>query len=61
MKCPLLSAGEYTRNVSAPTQSCDCLQKECAWWDEERYCCLFRTLSKKIIFIAEEVKLKDAS
>ena len=32
MICPLLSAGEYTRNVSAPTSSCDCLKEECAAW-----------------------------
>ena len=39
MICPLLSAGEYTRNVSAPTSSCDCLKEECAWWDKERAMC----------------------
>ena len=32
MICPLLSAGEYTRNVAKPTSSCDCLEEDCAWW-----------------------------
>lgn len=39
MKCPLLSAGEYTRNVSHPTISCDCIKEECAWWNEAYSCC----------------------
>ena len=45
MKCPLLSAGEYTRNVSTPTSSCDCLKEECAWWDKTRSQCAILRLS----------------
>ena len=32
MKCPLLSAGEYTRNVLFPTSACNCIEEKCAWW-----------------------------
>ena len=44
MICPLLSAGEYTRNVSSPPMSCNCLQRECAWWDDELNLPCFKAL-----------------
>ena len=59
MKCPILSAGEYTRNVSAPTLSCDCLKEECAWWDNISCCCqitYLKDIASALVF-KKEVEL----
>jgi len=54
MKCPLLSSGEYTRNVSSPTTSCDCFA-ECAHWDRDFDCCNEVAKTKVLKLIHEDL------
>lgn len=59
MKCPILSGWFHIEKHDIKFIYNPCLREECAWWDEERFCCLIRTLSKKVVLIAEEIKLTD--
>jgi len=53
MKCPLLFAGENAQPSVDMTTPTGCLQEDCAWWDEEKGCCLLRTLTKQVSRLAD--------
>jgi len=55
MKCPLLWASVLNSPRQVETKHGDCLKEECAWWDEERVCCHFRTLSKQVDRLADRI------
>ena len=40
MKCPILSAGEYT--------SLKCLERDCAWYDEEKGRCSLVVIAREL-------------
>ena len=44
MKCPLFTAAEMSHEPELKPSSNDCLKEECAWWDETRACCEYRSM-----------------
>ena len=44
MKCPLFTAAEIMHEPEFKPSSNDCLQEECAWWDEDDDRCGFRSI-----------------
>ena len=50
MKCVLLFAG------SLSWEGANCLEEECAWWDEKKGCCLLRTLTLQVNRLADIAK-----
>ena len=45
MKCPILSA-PTARTAFTEHYAVDCLQGDCAWWDDTLKECLVKTLAK---------------
>ena len=44
MKCPLFGMYDHERKGNAVAVAPDCLEGECAWWDEDDERCAFRSL-----------------
>ena len=48
MKCPLLELALVNNFARRQDGDADCLEEECAWWDEDRACCFIRTLALQV-------------
>ena len=53
MKCPRTFQIEITIDDQIQLAGADCIKEECAQWDEERKCCLDRTLVKQVSRLAD--------
>ena len=59
MKCPLLTM--YTVrivNTSGFSQR-DCIEQECAWWDEEKNCCSLKVIAKELTKLQLKQEVTD--
>lgn len=55
MKCPLLRAGFYANPNIDISVNADCLKEECAWWDEKRLCCEYRSTRIELSRLVERL------
>jgi hypothetical protein len=55
MKCPLLTSGLIALEGFGDQIWVDCLEKECAWWDEPVKRCLLLNISEKLSLIYLEL------
>ena len=52
MKCPILTMTSYLRPEITFVEGIDCLQAECAWWEEQTGHCSIRCLPTMISGVA---------
>ena len=48
MKCPLLTDKNYGAQLERTMASGDCLEADCAWWDEEKNACSIKVIAKEL-------------
>jgi len=59
MKCPLLSLRPIDRSYVEGHGPHDCLQEECAWWDEKIQLCSVRSWCERIRNVEMRVEAID--
>lgn len=55
MKCPLFVMAGLINYKRVTQGDMDCIQGECAWWDEEFNHCALRTLARQVTFIDDRL------
>ena len=55
MKCPLRNIKVTLGSTQQSIYTEDCLQAECAWWDEENHLCAILSLTVELNGIHSEV------
>jgi len=56
MKCPLMLMGWESKLNEKSFEPMDCLQEGCAWWDDVTEQCCFKTLTRGIVPIINDLK-----
>jgi len=56
MQCALYAMTLLPGENIVESVDVECDKEKCAWWDEERECCLFRTLAKQVNRLSDIAK-----
>ncbi|GAI48527.1 unnamed protein product, partial [marine sediment metagenome] len=57
MECPLFCIGNYSVELMKENPAFNCLQADCAWWDERHGCCGERTKRLQTERIADKLNM----
>ncbi len=55
MKCPIREQGKHPQGGDTPHAFADCLQSECAWWDEHLEGCSVKWLTRGVYDLIADI------
>ncbi len=56
MKCPLLTDKNYGEQLEQTMRKGDCIQEECAWWDDLPQRCSILSIAAKLTSIEGNIR-----